>query len=218
MSKRRVSAEEIQKCEEKYNKSKAVHSIMRHVAEKRNIELEQLYQQIGWPLYQKYGHAYEAFKLALTEPDKVFEGIEMSAEVKSELQSNIARRLTPQKLKIRADIECVCFSYEGIDAVKNALISGKSFSTPETPLVIKLVAPPLYVLTTTCVDKQKGIDCLEQAIMKIEENIKKSGGSMLVKRKPKAVSESDELELIEMMKRVEMENAEVSGDEDSDQE
>ena len=32
LSKRRVSAEDIAKCEEKYNKSKAVHSIMRHVS------------------------------------------------------------------------------------------------------------------------------------------------------------------------------------------
>lgn len=149
------------------------------------------------------------------EPEKVFEGIEIEADLKAELLSNISRRLTPQKLKIRADIECVCFSYEGIDAVKNALVSGKAFSTEETPLTIKLVAPPLYVLTTSTLDKQKGIECLEQAILKIEENIKKSGGSMLVKRKPKAVSETDELELIEMMKRSEMENAEVSGDEDS---
>lgn len=39
---------------------------MRHVAEKKNIELESLYVQFGWPLYKKYGHAYEAFKLALT--------------------------------------------------------------------------------------------------------------------------------------------------------
>jgi translation initiation factor 2 subunit 1 len=29
-------------------------------------KLEQLYEQIGWPLGKKYGHPYDAFKLALT--------------------------------------------------------------------------------------------------------------------------------------------------------
>jgi translation initiation factor 2 subunit 1 len=205
----------MQKCEEKYNKSKAVHSIMRHVAERKNLVLEELYSQIGWPLYRKFGHAYDAFKMALTEPEAVLEGMKVDEDVKLELLSNITRRLTPQKVKIRADIEVVCFAYDGIDAVKSALISGKSFSTEELPLSIKLVAPPLYVLTTTTLDKQLGIDLLEKTILRIEENIKKSGGSMLVKRKPKAVSETDELELAEMMKRVELENAEVSGDEDT---
>jgi len=66
LSKRRVSAEDIQKCEDKYNKSKTVHSIMRNVAEKTGKDLESLHEAITWPLYKKYGHAHEAFKIAIT--------------------------------------------------------------------------------------------------------------------------------------------------------
>jgi len=66
LSKRRVSPEDVVKCEERFNKSKAVHSIMRHVAEKTNVPLEDLYISFGWPLYKKYGHAYDAFKISIT--------------------------------------------------------------------------------------------------------------------------------------------------------
>ena len=121
LSKRRVSPEDITKCEERYMKSKTVASIMRHVASKipsvngeqlegeqakqaeaeaqetkrarraakregheddlaaaaaveggagadanEEARLEQLYDQIAWPLGRKYGHPYDAFKLALT--------------------------------------------------------------------------------------------------------------------------------------------------------
>jgi translation initiation factor 2 subunit 1 len=66
LSKRRVSPEDIVKCEERYNKSKMVHSIMRHVAEKIKIPIEELYQKIAWPLNKKYGHAIDAFKLSIT--------------------------------------------------------------------------------------------------------------------------------------------------------
>lgn len=132
LSKRRVSPEDIVKCEERYLKSKAVASILRHVASKvpsinattvpldedggqkegpppanqpsekeskkavrkarqaaaahgedgatsapaeadhdvsgganEEEKLEQLYEKIGWPLGKKYGHPYDAFKLAL---------------------------------------------------------------------------------------------------------------------------------------------------------
>jgi translation initiation factor 2 subunit 1 len=41
---------------------------MRHVAEKTKVDLEELYTSIGWPLYRKYGHAYDAFKIAITYP------------------------------------------------------------------------------------------------------------------------------------------------------
>lgn len=61
-----MSPEDIIKCEERYNKSKMVHSIMRHVAEKTNVPIEKLYETIGWPLNRKYGHAIDAFKLSIT--------------------------------------------------------------------------------------------------------------------------------------------------------
>jgi translation initiation factor 2 subunit 1 len=60
-----VSPEEVAKCEDRFNKSKVVHSILRHIAEKRHIPLEELYQSFGWPLYRKYGHAFDAFKAAV---------------------------------------------------------------------------------------------------------------------------------------------------------
>lgn len=66
LSKRRVSPEDIVRCEERYNKSKIVHSIMRHVAEKTLVPIEQLYETIGWPLNKKYGHSLDAFKLSIT--------------------------------------------------------------------------------------------------------------------------------------------------------
>jgi translation initiation factor 2 subunit 1 len=65
LSKRRVDPENVVKCEERYNKAKTVHSVLGNVAKKHNIPLETLYQTIGWPLFRKYGHAYDAFKLAL---------------------------------------------------------------------------------------------------------------------------------------------------------
>jgi len=40
LSKRRVSDEDKEACEERYNKSKLVHSIMRHVAETVGVDLE----------------------------------------------------------------------------------------------------------------------------------------------------------------------------------
>ncbi|RKP10334.1 putative SUI2-translation initiation factor eIF-2 alpha chain [Thamnocephalis sphaerospora] len=215
LSKRRVTPEDIIKCEEKYNKSKAVHSILRYIAEKQDLVLEDLYKAIAWPLYRKYGHAYDAFKMAISDADSVLEGLEMSDIVRSELLASIRRRLTPQPVRIRADIEVTCFSYEGIDAVKRALKEAETCSTEECEIKVKLVAPPLYVMLTTSLDKKAGIELLEQAIAKVEASITASSGALNVKMKPKAVSESDDLELAELMARVERENAEVSGDEAS---
>nr|AFK40013.1 unknown [Lotus japonicus] len=237
LSKRRVSEEDIQTCEERYNKSKLVHSIMRHVAETLNIDLEELYVHIGWPLYRKYGHAFEAFKIVVTDPDSVLnlltrevkevgpDGQEVtkvvpavSEEVKDSLVKNIRRRMTPQPLKIRADIEMKCFQFDGVLHIKEAMRKAEAAGNDDCPVNIKLVAPPLYVLTTQTLDKEQGILVLNNAIVSCTESIEKHKGKLVVKEAARAVSERDDKVIAEYMAKLRQENEEVSGDEDSEEE
>ena len=60
------------------NESKAVNSILRHVAESTQTEIEELYENIGWPLYEQYGHAHAALRLAVNEPENVLSGLTMT--------------------------------------------------------------------------------------------------------------------------------------------
>lgn len=217
LSKRRVSAEDVIKCEERYVKSKTVHSIMRHVAEKSGNDVDALNEMVAWPLYKKWGHAFEAFKVSITEPERVFGELDIPADILEDLRANIARRLTPQPVKVRADLLLTNFAFSGILAIQAALAAGEALSTPEIPIKIRLVAPPLYVMISNTTDKQGAIDLLEKAVEVIGEVIsKEEGGSLVVSMKPKAVSETDDLELAALMDRVARENKEVSGDEDSD--
>jgi translation initiation factor 2 subunit 1 len=236
LSKRRVSEEDVASCEERYNKSKLVHSIMRHVADTMDADLEDLYQNVAWPLYKKYGHAFEAFKLIVTDPDSVLSGLTkevkevegeeevtktvpaMTDAVKDALIMNIRRRMTPQPLKIRADIELKCFQFDGVLHIKDAMRKAEAAGTEECPVKIKLVAPPLYVITTQTLDKDLGITVLENAIKACTKEIEKHKGKLLVKEPPRAVSEREERFLAETIKNLHDANEEVDGDEDSDQE
>lgn len=72
LSKRRVSAEDVEKCTERYAKAKAVNSILRHVADilkfESNDQLEELYQKTAWHFEEKYkskAAAYDVFKQAV---------------------------------------------------------------------------------------------------------------------------------------------------------
>jgi len=214
LSKRRVSQEDIAKCEANYNKSKAVHSIMRHVSETCKVPLIELYEKFGWNLYKKFGHAYDAFKLIVQEADKVLAPYEIQDKVKSTLLANIKRRLTPMPVRLRADIEVTCFGYEGIDAIKAALLAGQAVGTEEAVIKIKLVAPPLYVMMTTSLDKEGGLAKLEEACAVIGETIRKKGGESNIKVKARAVSERDDHLLATLMKTLEKQNAEVDGDDE----
>ena len=105
LSKRRVSTEEIRKCEDRYNKGKAVNQIIRHVAETTGYDMEELYKRTAWHFDKKFGSSYDAFKLSITDPDTVFEGVELDAKVKDLLLHDIRKRLTPQPVSLDEERE-----------------------------------------------------------------------------------------------------------------
>lgn len=147
-----------------------------------------------------------------SEPESVFGDLKIPADILEELRANIARRLTPQPVKVRADLELTNFAFSGILAIQAALAAGEALSTPEIPIKIRLVAPPLYVMVSNTTDKQGAIDLLEKACDVIGEVISKEvGGSLNVRMRPKAVSETDDAELQALMERVARENKEISG-------
>lgn len=224
LSKRRVSAEDVEKCTERFAKAKAVNSILRHVADileyETDVQLEELYQKTAWHFEEKYKNkaaAYDIFKQSVTDPSLLDE-CGLDEATRNVLLSNIKRKLTSQAVKIRADIECSCYGYEGIDAVKAALKSGLEYSTEELPIRINLIAPPLYVMTTSTPEKVDGLKALENAIENIKKTITKYDGEFKVVMPPKVVTAVDEAELVRRMERAEAENAEIAGDDDEEDE
>eukprot|EP00382_Lankesteria_abbotti_P002996 CAMPEP_0113845880 /NCGR_PEP_ID=MMETSP0372-20130328/998_1 /TAXON_ID=340204 /ORGANISM="Lankesteria abbotti" /LENGTH=334 /DNA_ID=CAMNT_0000814963 /DNA_START=71 /DNA_END=1075 /DNA_ORIENTATION=+ /assembly_acc=CAM_ASM_000359 len=179
LSKRRVSHEDIAKCEDKFSKSKKVHQTVRHVAQKHNISMEVLNQQVVWPLYKKYDHALDALKEAALNANKAFDGMDISDEVRTYLVDDLRSRLSPTALKLQARIHVACFGYDGIDAVKEALLEGKNVGNEgeqEDRMRIKLIAAPRYVVVTSCFDKEEGMAQITKALGAIEGKITSFGG------------------------------------------
>merc|ERR1711894_561748 len=209
------SSEDVERCTEVFSKAKAVNSILRHVATilqyKSSDELEELYKKTAWHFEaktKKKGSSYDWFKQAVQDP-ALFDECGLDEKTKTVLLENIQQKLTQQAVKIRADVEVACYTYEGIDAVKEALRSGMACSTENVPVRINLIAPPLYVITTSTPEKQEGLEILNKACKAIEERISTSGGSFNIKMAPKVVTATDEADLAKQLEKAEQENAEV---------
>lgn len=222
LSKRRVSPEDIVRCEEKFAKGKVVNSILRHVGDilgyKTDEQFEELCEKTAWHFDEKMKRqaaSYDVFKAAVNDPTLLDE-CDLDEKTKETLLIHMKRRLMSQAVKVRADVEVGCCVYEGIDAVKNALRAGIATSTEEMQVKINLIAPPLYVVTMTTLDKDKGLEKLNEALQAIEKSIKAAGGIFNIQHAPKVVTDMDESELAKRLDQLERENMEVDGDEDSD--
>lgn len=101
--------------------------------------------------------------------------VQIDEATKSALISYVGRRLAAQPVKIRGDIEVTCFTYDGIDAIKEALLAGEGMGTKDMPLKIKLIAPPMYAFTCTTVMKEAGLELMNAAIAVISDKVKAKG-------------------------------------------
>jgi len=213
LSKRRVSPEDMAAAEDKYHKSKAVHSIMGHVSETCKIPRIELYTMFGWDLYKRFGHAHDAFTMIVRDPEPILSKYNIPAPAKKALLTTIRRKLTPQPLKIRADLDCTCFyGYEGIDAIKKALTAAEAMSTETMTIKINLVAPPRYVMLTTALNKEAGIQLLTDAAQEAKRVLESLGGELKIDKAPRTVNERDDKKLADDMAKLERENREVDGD------
>jgi translation initiation factor 2 subunit 1 len=132
--------------------------------------------------------------------------------------------MTPQPLKIRADMELTCFSSDGIECIKDAMRAAESCSTTECKVKVSLIASPLYVVTTQTLDKESGMATIEAAIHEatvrqhickrqffmilFQVRINTRKGKLVLKEPPRVVSERDDRLLAESMNEINKDSSE----------
>ena len=61
-----------------------------------------------------------------SDPESVFKNLKITDDQKKYLIESISRKMAPVPVKLRADFEIKCFTYEGVDALKEALLTAKT--------------------------------------------------------------------------------------------
>ena len=222
LSKRRVSPEEVARCEERFARAKLVATILHQTAAKLGYqtdeELENLYMKTAWHFDRKQnkpGASYEMFRKLISNPELLDE-CDLDEKTKEILLEQVQLKLTPQAVKLRADIDVGCYGYEGIDAVKAALKAGLE-AAGDLPVNINLIAPPVYYISATTLDRDAGLQQLTKVIEKVKEEIEaKSGGVFAIRLAPKVTEEPDEDQLKSALEQAAMENREIPGDSDDE--
>eukprot|EP00013_Stygamoeba_regulata_P028154 CAMPEP_0177649264 /NCGR_PEP_ID=MMETSP0447-20121125/11287_1 /TAXON_ID=0 /ORGANISM="Stygamoeba regulata, Strain BSH-02190019" /LENGTH=288 /DNA_ID=CAMNT_0019151997 /DNA_START=188 /DNA_END=1054 /DNA_ORIENTATION=+ len=179
LSKKLLQAGDVTMCHERYKKSRTVHSIMIRLAVLTETPLKELYEMFGWPLYKKYGHAYDGFKKIIAD-ETVLDEFKLPEKIHKATLDMINKRLAVRSVRVQSDIEVTCFTPEGVLAIKPALRAGLEVCEDEG-VQIQLVNTPLYMVSVTTVDKEQGVEILTQVIETIKKEIESRGGNCVVK-------------------------------------
>lgn len=81
------------------------------------------------------------------------------------LMETILKKMASNPLKIRVDFALTCTTYDGVDVIKEALLSAKhQVNTDGWKLEFKMIAPPNYKCEVVTHKKVEGEAKLKQAL------------------------------------------------------
>ncbi|KAF0989861.1 hypothetical protein HZS_3900 [Henneguya salminicola] len=182
---------------------------------KTKPDLEHLMSETAWKFHEKFknnGGAYEAFRLLLTQTS-LLDDSNITPTQKEILISSIRHRFEPKKAKIRSDIEVTCYTHEGIESVRSALLEGIKLSIgAEAPVKINLISPPIYMVSTIVFDRDEGLRLMNNVVETIRTEIMLREGHFNLKLAPKIVTDIDEAELARQMENLERAKDPIDGD------
>lgn len=218
LSKIKVRADEIDQCKAKYAKSKQVDHIVRMLSVHTNTKIQTIYKRLIWPLYKTHPHALDALKEILSGNESILEGLKVDQSVKDELMKILKERLLPQPVKIRADFKLTCETFEGIDAIREALLNGRKKGTEKIPIKFTIIGSPLYECSLTTANKKEGIELMNQALDEVKRTIKEKKGNYFLETNPMVVGEDEKTVSEQIQEANEKENEEEEEENEEEEE
>ena len=97
---------------------------------------------------------------------------------KKVLLQNIQKKLSATPIKIRTIFKLCCYSFEGVGAIKEALLATREQVNDENNKVaFQMIVSPEYKAEIVTLDKHGGIELLNKAVKIVAQEIKQRGGT-----------------------------------------
>lgn len=186
LSLKAVPRDQLPIARERWEKSKKVHGIMRHVAHQQDRSTEELYELFGWPLADQFKYTYLGFKHIMNSEDPRAMMIQMNVpeDCIDTLYSELYKRMQPTPEVVRARITMRCFSVNAVGGIQHALDVGLENTDDELPIVIRVVAAPNFEICCNTMEPELGKAKVSETMELMKAALEEQGGVFEVIEQP----------------------------------
>ncbi|CCW61475.1 unnamed protein product [Phytomonas sp. EM1] len=198
LSKKQVMGSEAKACEAHFRKGNEVRSIVCHVAEECGIPAYEAMEKIAYPLYRREPkmHAWN-WLCELNQSqnvDEILGPLNLSKQLQDSLMSCLRNAMRLKVLTLHAEVDITCFTCDGVEAIRDVLLIGKSYGEgkePHVAITVTIIGPPKYGLRARTDMKEEGLQLMKESIEAMKIEIAKRGGQLKVVTAPQAIGEED---------------------------
>jgi len=182
LSLRRVTKREKIEKTMAWKKERKAEALMRGVAEKTSLPLQEIYDKAGGLLENEYG-LYEGFEKAVKEGAESLTKIGIPEEIAKAISEVGQERIHVPMVRVKGTIELRCMKPNGVKIIKEAFSNAKKAEKlGSTKLRFYVIAAPKYSIEVLAEDYKRAEDTFQSIAQNIVTSITKAGGQGSFKR------------------------------------
>jgi len=159
-----------------WKKERKAEALLRAVAEKTGIPVEEIYEKAGKLLEDQYG-LYEGFEKVVREGPEVLTKLEIPEDIAKAFFEVAQERIRILMVKVKGTTELRCGKPNGVNVIKEAFADAKkSEKLGSAKLRFYVIAAPKYSIEVMAEDYKRAEDIFEKVAENVVTAVTKAGG------------------------------------------
>jgi translation initiation factor 2 subunit 1 len=165
-----------------WKRERKAEALLRSVAEKAGLPLDEVYEKAGALLEKEYG-LYEGFEKIAREGVDVLTKMGVSEELASAFVEVAKERIRVPTVKVKGIVELRCMKPNGVKVIKEAFLNAKKAEkTRGVELRFYVVAAPKYCIEVVAENYKHAEAVLQRVAQNVISNVEQAGGQGVFRR------------------------------------
>ena len=156
-------------------------SPLREVAVKVSLTNEELYQQAGTIIDEKFG-LYEGFEKAVKEGPEALTKIGVPENIAKAFAEVAEERIHVKMVKVKGTLEIRCMKPNGVKVIKEAFQAAKAEKIRAAEIQFYVIAAPKYSIEALAENYKRAEEVFQKAAQSVVSNVTKAGGQGTFRR------------------------------------
>jgi translation initiation factor 2 subunit 1 len=181
LSLRRVTKRERIEKVMSWKKERKGETLLREVATKIGLTVDELYQQAGEKIDEKFG-IYEGFEKAVKEGPEALTKIGVPEKIAAVFAEVGEERIHVKMVKVKGVLEIRCMKPNGVKIIKEAFAAAKVEKLRVADVKFYVIAAPKYSIEASAENYKKAEEVFQKAAQSVVSSITKAGGQGTFRR------------------------------------
>jgi translation initiation factor 2 subunit 1 len=165
-----------------WKRERKAETLLRGVAEKTGLSLDEVYEKAGAPMEREYG-LYEGFEKVVKEGVVALTKIGVPEELAATIAEIGNERMRVPMVKVKGTVELRCMKPKGVKIIKDAFLNAKKAEkSRDVKLRFYVVAAPKYCIEVMAENYKHAEAVLQKVAENVVSNVAKAGGQGVFRR------------------------------------